>query len=137
MKLSDKLAALEEEENASARGQSPGAPRRQQPHPTGTASATRGGAGAGAARARQNSAASWHESKRKVRELVLSEVAPKATGLSETALAGEVKSALDKIIQREDVKVSPRERRAFVQEMISDTLGYGPLDPLLADTTVT
>jgi len=72
-----------------------------------------------------------------VRELVLSEVAPKATGLSETALAGEVKTALDKILQREDVKVSPRERRAFVQEMISDTLGYGPLDPLLADPTIT
>jgi pilus assembly protein CpaF len=137
VKLSDKLAALEEEENASAaRAQSPGAARRPQPRPTGTAGAPSPGS-AGAARARQNSTASWHESKRKVRELVLSEVAPKATGLSETALAGEVKTALDKIIQREDVKVSPRERRAFVQEMISDTLGYGPLDPLLADTTVT
>ncbi len=138
MKLSDKLAALEEEENASARGQSPGTPRRQQSHPTGTAAAnSNSNAGAGAARARQNSAASWHESKRKVRELVLSEVAPKATGLSEAALASEVKTALDRIIQREDVKVSPRERRAFVQEMISDTLGYGPLDPLLADVSVT
>ena len=49
MKLSDKLAALEEEENASARAQSPGAPRRQQTLPTGTTSATSGG-GAGAAR---------------------------------------------------------------------------------------
>ena len=138
MKLSDKLAALEEEENASAaRTQSSGAPRRPQPRPTGTAGAPSNGGGGGAARARQQTAASWHESKRKVRELVLSEVAPKATGLSETALAGEVKTALDKIIQREDVKVSPRERRAFVQEMISDTLGYGPLDPLLADTTIT
>jgi pilus assembly protein CpaF len=48
-----------------------------------------------------------------------------------------VKSALDRIILREDVKVSPRERRAFVQEMIADTLGYGPLDPLLKDPSVT
>jgi pilus assembly protein CpaF len=136
VKLSDKLAALAEEETASARSQSPGAPRRPQPRPTASAGAP-SPSGGGAARARQNSTASWHESKRKVRELVLSEVAPKATGLSEQALAGEVKTALDKIIQREDVKVSPRERRAFVQEMISDTLGYGPLDPLLADTTVT
>jgi len=134
VKLSDKLAALEEEENASAsRSQSPGAPRRPNPRPAGNTAGTSNSS----ARARQQTAASWHESKRKVRELVLSEVAPKASGLSETALAGEVKTALDKIIQREDVKVSPRERRAFVQEMISDTLGYGPLDPLLADTTVT
>jgi pilus assembly protein CpaF len=77
------------------------------------------------------------ESKRKVRELVLAEVAPKVSGLSEDALANEVKSALDGILAREDVKVSPRERRAFVQEMIQDTLGYGPLDPFLADPTIT
>ena len=132
MKLSDKLAALEEEEHASAssRSSAPGTVRRQSRT---TSSNTETGA---TTRARQ-SAASWHASKRKVRELVLSEVAPKASGLSETALSAEVKTALDKILQREDVKVSPRERRAFVQEMISDTLGYGPLDPLLADTSVT
>jgi hypothetical protein len=56
VKLSDKLAALEEEENASARGQTPGAPRRPQPRPTGPAGASSGPSGA--ARARQNSAAS-------------------------------------------------------------------------------
>ena len=130
MKLSDKLAALEEEEIAStsSRSSAPGTVRRQ--------SRTTNSATTGATRGRQ-SAASWHASKRKVRELVLSEVAPKASGLSEAALSAEVKTALDKILQREDVKVSPRERRAFVQEMISDTLGYGPLDPLLADTSVT
>ncbi|MDQ3640611.1 MAG: CpaF family protein [Actinomycetota bacterium] len=132
MKLSDKLAALEEQENASSassRPQSAGSARRQAARPAEPTS--------GASRARQTSTASWHASKRKVRELVLSEVAPKATGLSQAALEGEVKTALDKILQREDVKVSPRERRAFVQEMISDTLGYGPLDPLLSDPTVT
>jgi pilus assembly protein CpaF len=128
VKLSDKLAALEEEDQASAaRPQHPGTARRQ-PRAT-AATAT--------ARAGQASAASWQASKRKVRELVLSEVAPKASGLSEAALATEVKTALDKILQREDVKVSPRERRSFVQEMISDTLGYGPLDPLLGDPSVT
>jgi pilus assembly protein CpaF len=130
VKLSDKLAALEEQEqsaSSSSRPQPPGTVQRQSRPGT-----------AGSARPRQGtSTASWQASKRKVRELVLSEVAPKATGLSESALAAEVKTALDKILQREDVKVSPRERRSFVQEMISDTLGYGPLDPLLADTSVT
>jgi len=130
VKLSDKLAALEAQENASnsSRPPGPGTARRQ---PTAASPAN------GATRSRQTATASWQASKRKVRELVLSEVAPKATGLSENALATEVKTALDKILQREDVKVSPRERRAFVQEMISDTLGYGPLDPLLSDPTVT
>jgi pilus assembly protein CpaF len=35
------------------------------------------------------------------------------------------------------VKVSPLERRKFVQEVIQDTLGYGPLDPLLQDASIT
>jgi pilus assembly protein CpaF len=58
-------------------------------------------------------------------------------GLTGEALQSEVRTALDKILQREDVEVTPLERRRFVQEMISDTLGYGPLDPLLQDATVT
>jgi len=128
VKLSDKLAALEQEEQASTAG--------RPPHPN-TARRQSRPATATAPRAGQASAASWQASKRKVRELVLSEVAPKASGLSESALAAEVKTALDKILQREDVKVSPRERRSFVMEMISDTLGYGPLDPLLSDSSVT
>jgi pilus assembly protein CpaF len=48
-----------------------------------------------------------------------------------------VLDALDRILDREDVEVSPMERRKFVQEMLSDTLGYGPLDGLLADGAVT
>ena len=74
---------------------------------------------------------------KKVRGLVLEEVAPKMQGLSAEELAVEVKTALDNILQREDVEVTPIERRRFVQEMMSDTLGYGPLDPLLADATIT
>jgi pilus assembly protein CpaF len=52
-------------------------------------------------------------------------------------LINEVKGALDKILLRQDVQVSPLERRKFVQEVMQDTLGYGPLDPLLQDPTVT
>ncbi len=127
MNLSDKLAALEAKEHQTA---TPAknevvetARRRVRTTP---ATGTKHAAGS-----------SWAASKKMVRELVLSEVAPKSSGLSAEALAVEVRSALDGILQREDVKVSPRERRAFLQEVIQDTLGYGPLDPLLADVSVT
>jgi pilus assembly protein CpaF len=123
LKLSEKLAALEEEEKVaeSAAGNlAPSATKRKTP---------------GGTRARGGDA--WDETKRKVRELVLDEVAPKMKGLSGTELNEEVKSALDRILQREDVSVSPLERRKFVQEMIADTLGYGPLDALLQDDTIT
>ena len=121
MRLSDKLAALEEEEQVTAN--EPAARRRVTTDPN-----TRMGRAA---------SASWRESKRKVRDLVLAEVAPRMSGLSAAEVADEVKSSLDRIIQREDVRVSPRERRSFVQEVIQDILGYGPLDPLLSDAEIT
>ncbi|MFN2504970.1 MAG: CpaF family protein [Acidimicrobiales bacterium] len=123
MKLSDKLAAIEEDERIAVE------PARRRPTPRTAETTTR--------TPRRATSAGWHASKRKVRDLVLTEVAPKVGGLSGDKLAAEVRTALDEILQREDVKISPSERRKFVQEVIQDTLGYGPLDPLLADTTIT
>ncbi|MEO7557243.1 MAG: CpaF family protein, partial [Acidimicrobiales bacterium] len=102
---------------------SPAAPAAQRRRPT-TAS-------------RPRSSTTWEATKRKVRALVLEEVAPKMQGFTGEQLTAEVKGALDRILQREDVSVSPLERRKFVQEMIADTLGYGPLDPLLRDDSIT
>ncbi|HWJ62902.1 MAG TPA: CpaF family protein [Acidimicrobiales bacterium] len=79
----------------------------------------------------------WTATKRAVRAMVLEEVAPIASDLGPDDLNAAVRSALDLILQREDVTVSPMERRAFVNEVIADTLGYGPLDPLLQDESVT
>ncbi len=126
MKLSDKLAAIEEDERISK-----DPPRRRPGRPTPAAG------DAGDRAGRRIAPVGWSASKRKVRDLVLAEVAPKVGGLSSDRVAAEVRAALDLILQREDVKVSPSERRKFVQEVIQDTLGYGPLDPLLADTSVT
>ncbi|MEY2437252.1 MAG: pilus assembly protein CpaF [Acidimicrobiaceae bacterium] len=129
MKLSEKLAALEEEEKHQQQSADPApgslavAPQRRRSAP--------------AAIVRKGVSTNWEATKRKVRELVLEEVAPKMKGLTGDELTSEVKSALDRILQREDVTVSPLERRKFVQEMIADTLGYGPLDPLLQDETIT
>jgi pilus assembly protein CpaF len=124
MKLSEKLAVLEEEERqAAAKTADPGQARPR---------ASRTGA-----KTKPRTSTTWEDSKRKVRGLVLAEVAPKMGKLQGEALTAEVKSTLDKILQRQDVQVSPLERRKFVQEVIQDTLGYGPLDPLLQDVNVT
>jgi pilus assembly protein CpaF len=129
MKLSEKLASIEEQARPAA--------------PTTGASATRRAVAARAEqpKSRRNSpprnSPTRSASKRKVRDLVLAELGPKMAGLQGEALAGEVKLVLDKILQREDVKVSPLERRRFLQEMLQDILGYGPLDPLLEDESIT
>ena len=127
MKLSEKLAALEQEESREAEAATT--------EPKATPAAANVAKRAKAAKAKGTSP--WDATKRKVRELVLEEVAPKMQGLTPEELAAEVRTALDGILQREDVEVTPLERRRFVQEMMSDTLGYGPLDPLLADETIT
>ena len=124
MNLAEKLAALEARETKAAKSSRSGA-----------ASAGRGGQAPASKRAPAPSQRG--DAKRKVRELVLAEVAPKVRGMSSDEIAVEVKAALDRILQREDVKVSPAERRKFVEEMIQDTLGYGALDPLLLDPAVT
>jgi pilus assembly protein CpaF len=126
MKLSEKLAALEQEESREAAEASSAA-----------AGPTAGVAKRARATSRPHTTSTWDATKKKVRELVLEEVAPRMQGLSAEELAAEVKSALDQILLREDVEVTPLERRRFVQEMMSDTLGYGPLDPLLADESIT
>ncbi len=124
MKLSDKLAAIEEDERVAAE------PVRRRPNRAATDRTPDGLRDA-------RRASGWQDKKRKVRDLVLSEVAPKMSGLTTEKIASEVRNALDRILEREDVRVSPSERRKFVQEVIQDTLGYGPLDPLLADVSIT
>src|SRR3546814_5815810 len=111
MKLSEKLAALEQEESREADDSAGSAPA--------AASAKR------SRPAKARTASTWDATKKKVRDLVMEEVAPKMQGLTADELAQEVKGALDRILQREDVQVTPLERRRFVQEMMSDTLGYG------------
>lgn len=85
---------------------------------------------------RHPESAAWTEAKRTVRGLVLEELAPRMDGLHGSDLEAEVRDTLDRILRRQDVSISPIERRAFVSEMISDTLGFGPLDELLSDPSV-
>src|SRR5258708_35691453 len=114
MKLSEKLAVLEEEDRKAAAAKATAEPGQARPRASGTG-----------AKSKPHGSSPWEDSKRKVRGMVLSEVAPKMGKLKGEQLAAEVKNALDKILQRQDVQVSPLERRKFVQEVIQDTLGYG------------
>ena len=126
MKLSEKLAALEAEERANEKTESP--------------KDRRGGSSRASEKKQSKAANTWSDTKRKVRDLVLAELAPKLTGpkaLSGSPLEKEVKATLDRILRREDVRVSPIERQKFLSEVLSDTLGYGPLDEPLRDPTIT
>src|SRR4030095_1238408 len=100
MKLSEKLAALEQEESREAAESAPAPPAAGVPKRTRSTG-------------RPKAASTWDATKKKVRELGMEEVAPRMQGLSAEELAVEVKNALDQILQREDVEVTPLERRRF------------------------
>lgn len=129
MRLSEKLAAVEAVDSTTA-VEAPARTTRR----SGPIRATRPKA---ASQPKRTDATDWAEAKRTVRELVLSDLGQRAGNLTGDALAHEVRKLLDDIVKREEVSVSPLERRNFVNEVIQDTLGYGPLEPLLADATVT
>ncbi|MGH2740426.1 MAG: CpaF family protein [Actinomycetota bacterium] len=73
--------------------------------------------------------------KRRVRTLVLDEIGPDLRRSPEE-LRSRVTRALDDVLEREDVRVGRRARQAFLSELLSDILGYGPLDEYLADPAV-
>jgi pilus assembly protein CpaF len=82
----------------------------------------------------------WLEAKRQVREEVVAELAPKvskAPGGDASELEDEVTTLVDRILHSKDLRISVAERRSFVTDVLSDILGYGALDELLADPGVT
>ncbi len=99
-------------------------------------SSTASKASAGTVKA--SDAEKWVEAKRTVRDAVLKELAPRVSRADDLeGLEDEVTALVDRLLRQEDLKVSVAERRAFVEQMISDILGYGALDELLADPEVT
>jgi pilus assembly protein CpaF len=80
--------------------------------------------------------ASWESRKEQVRSLVIEEVAPRLAGLDDDQKRAEVERAMAGALDRQDLAVSPRQQQIFMSEVLSDILGYGPLDELLADDTI-
>src|SRR5438874_1437675 len=80
----------------------------------------------------------WGEMKRLVRNALLDDLGPK---LYIRRDAGELRtivaSHLDDALRSAGVSVMASQRTKFVTEVAADLLGYGPLDPLLADPDVT
>ena len=140
MKLSEKLAALENQDRGAPPATDAAAPPPPPPPPAPAAPAPDAAEAPAARRSplrAPDGPSPWDETKRKVRTLVLDEMADKIQDLDGASREAELRGALDRILDREDIQVTPLERRRFVSEMVSDTLGYGPLDPLLADDAVT
>jgi pilus assembly protein CpaF len=144
MKLSERLGAVESEDEQQKPRRTAAAPAPQKkaaPPSTRAQDADRQEETPEAekpARAKRTNTG-WEDNKKRVRDLVLADLGPRLTGPKRygAELEKEVKAALDRALAREDVRISPVERSKFVAEVLSDILGYGPLDAPLADPSVT
>ena len=123
MKLSDRLAELEKQ-----------APAKAVP-----AQRRRSGAATPARRSTRGAAApaptgDWDSAKRTVRDLVIADLGPRLASVSD--IDAEVGKVMEKALATGVVKMPSGDRKRFVAEVASDILGYGPLDPLLKDSSV-
>jgi pilus assembly protein CpaF len=130
MNLSEKLAAADGAEPPADESQG----RARAPRPAGT---TPKEAPKRRSSDRTPSDEAWSQSKAVVQAKVLAEIAPTAADLTPDELRAKVRTTVNEILEREDIGISPIERQRFVEEMLEDSLGYGPLEMLLADGTIT
>jgi pilus assembly protein CpaF len=80
----------------------------------------------------------WGQMKRRVRDVLLEDLGPKLyERRGEVELRAVVASHLDEALRKSGVTLVASQRARFVAEVAADLLGYGPLDPLLADPEVT
>jgi pilus assembly protein CpaF len=80
----------------------------------------------------------WGQMKRAVRNALLDDLGPKLYARrGEAELRSVVASHLDDALHKAGVSLVASQRTKFVSEVAADLLGYGALDPLLADPEVT
>jgi pilus assembly protein CpaF len=78
------------------------------------------------------------EVKLRVYQRLLREIDPaKIAGRDKRELRPEVESMAASFLAMEDVPLAREERQRLVGEIADEVVGFGPIEPLLADTTVT
>ena len=77
--------------------------------------------------------------RQKMHQFVIHELGPLLTDqrVSETELRRQVDEQLVRALSQERFALTVAERQVLVQAVTDDVLGYGPIDPLLRDDTIT
>jgi pilus assembly protein CpaF len=79
------------------------------------------------------------ELRRKTHQALIQAMGPKLydVNLTATQLEGRVRDQLTDVLAGEQTPLSAADRKRLISETIDDILGYGPLEPLLNDESVT
>jgi pilus assembly protein CpaF len=142
VKLSDKLAAQAstDADATPPRSTTTAKATRKRTAKKATAKRTASSGAGSKGRRTEDDTERWLAAKRTVRDAVVKDLVGRVAGpdkLQGDELEEEVTAHVDRLLSKEDLRISVAERRSFVTEVISDILGYGPLDALFADPTVT
>src|SRR5215471_11833107 len=110
----------------------------QMPQPPGAApssGAPRWGERSGAAQREQ----ALEDMRQKMHQFVIHELGPLLTDqrVSEADLRRQVDEQLHKALSQQALALTVQERNYLVQAVSDDVLGYGPIDPLLRDESIT
>jgi pilus assembly protein CpaF len=81
-------------------------------------------------------AGSYSDLRSRVQQALLSELDPRADPRSPETQQ-HILEAFNKILQEEALTLSKTEKEQLYRQIVSEILGFGPLEPLLADETVT
>src|SRR5687767_1629000 len=56
--------------------------------------------------------------------------------ISKERLRGEIGQAVEKLLLQENIPMTLPERDRIIEEILDEVFGYGPLDPLMKDPTI-
>lgn len=91
------------------------------------------------ARDQQSAATTNDDIKKSLHYLLIEDMRDRLDGgeLGEAALRTEIASRLQRMLEREETPLSAADRREIIEDVTDNILGYGPIEPLLRDATVT
>jgi pilus assembly protein CpaF len=79
----------------------------------------------------------YHDLKTRVQNKLLSELDP-SMDVSQTAdVRRTIEDLFEQILAEEKIVLSRPERRRLFEQIVAEILGLGPIEPLLADETIT
>ena len=79
----------------------------------------------------------YHETKARIHQLLLGRLDLEAMeSLSQDSLKEELRQMVERLLAEENLVLNAGERRNLVRDIQYEMLGFGPLEPLLADPTV-
>ncbi len=79
----------------------------------------------------------YRDLRKRVQEKLIAELDPHMDLSDTQAVRGTIEELYDEILAAENVVLSRADRARLFDRIVSEILGYGPLDPLLADGSIT